>query len=63
MYDPLTGEPWTAHTTNKVPCVLVSDEYKTATLQDGKLSDVAPTLLTLLGLPIPPEMTGTVLIS
>jgi 2,3-bisphosphoglycerate-independent phosphoglycerate mutase len=63
MYDPLTGEPWTAHTTNKVPCVLVSDEYKTANLQDGKLSDVAPTLLTLLGLPIPPEMTGTVLIS
>jgi 2,3-bisphosphoglycerate-independent phosphoglycerate mutase len=55
------GSPNTAHTTNLVPCVLVDDEFK-GKLKDGKLGDLAPTILTMIGIPIPPEMTGTVLI-
>ena len=50
--------PLTAHTTNPVPFVLVT-KAPVGTLADGgKLGDVAPTLLPLLGLPVPPEMTG-----
>ncbi|MBV8841055.1 MAG: 2,3-bisphosphoglycerate-independent phosphoglycerate mutase, partial [Alphaproteobacteria bacterium] len=56
MRDPVTGGPHTAHTTNPVPCVLVSSEN--VTLSDGKLADIAPTLLALMGLPKPAEMTG-----
>lgn len=55
------GTPNTAHTTNLVPCILVDADYKGA-LKDGKLGDLAPTILQLMGLPIPKEMTGTVLI-
>lgn len=55
------GTPNTAHTTNLVPCILVDADYK-GTLKDGKLGDLAPTILQLMGLPIPKEMTGTVLI-
>lgn len=55
------GTPNTAHTTNLVPCFLVDNTYK-GTIADGKLGDLAPTILTLIGLPIPPEMTGHVLI-
>lgn len=56
MVDPLTGEPHTAHTTNPVPVMLLGG---TATsLADGRLADVAPTLLALMGLAQPPEMTG-----
>lgn len=55
------GSPNTAHTTSLVPCVLVDDSYK-GRLKDGKLGDLAPTILTLMGIPIPKEMTGTVLI-
>ncbi len=55
------GTPNTAHTTNLVPCILVDDAYK-GKLKDGKLGDLAPTILTLMGIPIPKEMTGTVLI-
>lgn len=57
MIDEKTGEPYTAHTTNPVPFILVSDEkYK---LRDGgSLADVAPTLLELMGIPQPKEMTG-----
>lgn len=51
----------TAHTTNLVPCVLIDDEY--THIQDGKLGDVAPTVLKLLGVPIPEDMTGNVLVS
>jgi 2,3-bisphosphoglycerate-independent phosphoglycerate mutase len=52
------GNPLTAHTTNPVPFVLVSTQ-KLGTLDGpGKLGDVAPTLLPLLGLPVPPSMTG-----
>ena len=57
------GSPFTAHTTNPVPVVLVSEKYKGATLRaDGVLADLAPTLLTVMGLPVPEEMTGKSLI-
>lgn len=55
------GTPNTAHTTNLVPCILVDDTY-TGKLKDGKLGDLAPTILTLMGVPIPPQMTGNVLL-
>lgn len=55
------GTPNTAHTTNLVPCILVNDQYK-GSIKDGKLGDLAPTILTLMGISIPKEMTGTVLI-
>ncbi len=55
------GSPNTAHTTNLVPCILVDDSYK-GKLKDGKLGDLAPTILTLMGVPIPAQMTGNVLL-
>jgi 2,3-bisphosphoglycerate-independent phosphoglycerate mutase len=55
------GSPNTAHSLNPVPCILVDDDYKN--IEDGILADVAPTILTLMGLEIPSEMTGKVLIS
>ena len=57
------GSPFTAHTTNPVPVIVVSEKYKNAKLRtDGILADLAPTLLTLMGLPVPEEMTGKSLI-
>ncbi len=61
MIDPVTGAPHTAHTTNPVPVILVGGPPG-ARLRNGRLSDLAPTLLTLMGLAVPPEMTGTSLI-
>jgi len=59
MYD-TDGSPFTAHTTNPVPFIVCGKE---CTLREvGKLSDIAPTMLTLLGLEIPSEMDGTSLI-
>jgi len=58
MKDPVTGQPHTAHTTGPVPVVLVAPPEGSARLENGRLADVAPTLLALLGLPQPPEMTG-----
>ncbi len=55
------GSPNTAHTTSLVPCILVDDTY-TGKMKDGKLGDLAPTILTLMGVTIPKEMTGNVLI-
>jgi 2,3-bisphosphoglycerate-independent phosphoglycerate mutase len=55
------GTPNTAHTTNLVPCILVDDTYR-GKLNDGKLGDLAPTILTLMGLPIPKQMTGNILL-
>ncbi len=52
------GSPATAHTTDKVPCYLVDDQRLNATLHQGILADVAPTLLAIMGLPKPHEMTG-----
>lgn len=59
MRDPETGGPHTAHTTNPVPVLLVGDN---GPLADGQLSDLAPTLLKLMELPQPAEMTGKSLI-
>jgi 2,3-bisphosphoglycerate-independent phosphoglycerate mutase len=61
MRDPATGGPHTAHTTNPVPVLLVSD--RPATLREGRLADVAPTLLDLMNVPQPPEMTGRSLLA
>ena len=53
------GEPFTAHTTNPVPLILVDDMRKEAKLRTGgRLCDLAPTLLALMGLPVPEEMSG-----
>jgi 2,3-bisphosphoglycerate-independent phosphoglycerate mutase len=62
MVDPETGEPHTAHTTNPVPIFWITADAKGRRLRDGGLSDLAPTLLELMGLPAPPEMTGHSLI-
>ncbi len=62
MIDPETGNPHTAHTLNPVP-VLLWGGPEGAVLSAGRLADVAPTLLSLMGIAPPPEMTGEVLIS
>jgi len=54
------GSANTAHTTNLVPCILIDKDYKT--IADGKLGDIAPTILKILGVAIPAEMTGNVLV-
>ena len=61
MVDPVTGGPHTAHTTNPVPVILYGGA-EGAALHGGRLADLAPTLLALMGLPLPPEMTGKSLI-
>ena len=62
MIDYKTGEPHTAHTTNLVPLVLVS-EKETVKLKEGKLADLAPTILDLMGIEKPEEMTGESLLT
>lgn len=54
------GTPNTAHTTNLVPCILVDKDFHPK-LSDGKLGDLAPTILKLMNIPIPKKMTGNVL--
>jgi 2,3-bisphosphoglycerate-independent phosphoglycerate mutase len=54
------GSPNTAHTTNPVPCFLLNTEY--TSIKKGKLGDIAPTILTLMGIAIPQEMTGETLV-
>ncbi|MGB8813281.1 MAG: 2,3-bisphosphoglycerate-independent phosphoglycerate mutase [Paracoccaceae bacterium] len=61
MVDPVTGGPHTAHTTNPVPVMLVGGPVG-CHLRKGRLADLAPTLLQLMGLPQPVEMTGESLI-
>jgi 2,3-bisphosphoglycerate-independent phosphoglycerate mutase len=58
MTDPITGQPHTAHTLNKVPFILVNGPAAVRKLADGELCDVAPTILELMHLPQPKEMTG-----
>ncbi|SKB28982.1 phosphoglycerate mutase [Daejeonella lutea] len=55
------GSPNTAHTTNLVPCILIDKDFHR--IADGKLGDVAPSILTMMNVPIPPIMTGQVLVS
>lgn len=54
------GSPNTAHTTNPVPCILIDDSIKN--ISDGKLADIAPTVLKIMGIKIPPEMSGNILV-
>jgi 2,3-bisphosphoglycerate-independent phosphoglycerate mutase len=61
MRDPLTGGPHTSHTTNPVPVFLVG--ARGVALREGRLADLAPTLLDLMGLVKPAEMTGMSLIT
>ena len=60
MIDYKTGEPHTAHTTNPVPLILIG--LDNVRLKEGKLADLAPTMLNIMGLDIPEEMTGVSLI-
>ena len=63
MYDEDGVTPFTAHTTLPVPMILVDNEKKDAQLRaDGRLCDLAPTMLSLMGMEIPAEMTGKSLI-
>ncbi len=54
------GSPNTAHTTNLVPCIIIDNDV--TTVKDGKLGDIAPTVLKILGVHIPEKMTGNVLV-
>ena len=56
------GTPNTAHTTNLVPCILVGKTFK-GSLKDGRLADIAPTILELMGIPKPDLMTGKSLLN
>jgi 2,3-bisphosphoglycerate-independent phosphoglycerate mutase len=58
MIDPVTGGPHTSHTVNPVPVVLVGGPTGAVLRDGGRLGDLAPTILALMGLPQPPEMTG-----
>ena len=60
MLDVKTGEPITSHSTFDVPFIVVSDRVET--LNEGRLCDITPTLLTLMGEDIPSEMTGVSLV-
>ena len=58
MADYETGEPWTAHTTNPVPFILVNYDPAYQLREGGCLADIAPTLIEMMGMEKPPEMTG-----
>jgi 2,3-bisphosphoglycerate-independent phosphoglycerate mutase len=62
MRDPITREPHTSHTLNLVPAILAGAPAGVTALRNGRLADVAPTLLTLLGVKVPQEMTGVSLL-
>lgn len=65
MYDVDTDQPHTSHTTNPVPLIWLDDEgcvKNVQSLNDGRLSDLAPTMLDILGITLPDEMTGTSLV-
>jgi 2,3-bisphosphoglycerate-independent phosphoglycerate mutase len=62
MRDPETGQPHTAHTLNRVPLLLLNGPDWAESLRGGRLADIAPTMLRLLDLPQPSDMTGTSLI-
>ncbi len=58
MVDPETGGPHTAHTTNPVPLILIAEQVPPRLREGGALEDISPTLLGVMGIPQPPEMTG-----
>ncbi len=58
MIDPETGGAFTAHTTNPVPFVLVNYKEGVTLKEGGKLADIAPTLIEMMGMEKPAEMTG-----
>ena len=62
LIDYHTKDAYTAHTTNSVPFVLIDDENKNVSLRDGGLSDIAPTILDLMGIEKPKEITGESLV-
>ena len=62
MTDTATGQAHTAHTMNQVPVFVVGDAVRVQKLRDGRLADIAPTLLDLLDIAQPAEMTGQSLI-
>lgn len=62
MLDETTGEPYTAHTVGKVQAVLYNAEPEVKAMKDGRLADIAPTLLNLMNIEKPEEMTGNSLI-
>jgi 2,3-bisphosphoglycerate-independent phosphoglycerate mutase len=63
MSNPETHGPFTAHSSNPVPFILISDQYKNRNLrQGGSLRDIAPTILSIMKLPLPPEMEGECLL-
>ncbi len=59
----MTGKRKTSHTTNKVPFIIVSEKKKKIKLRNGILADIAPTMLNILNIKQPKEMTGKSLIS
>ncbi len=64
MFDPATGKPHTAHTLYDVPLIVVGESFKGRKLRPGgRLADIAPTMLDMLGLGKPPEMTGESLLA
>lgn len=63
MFDDTNGQPYTAHTTSKVPLVFVSNDTSSVKVKDGSLCDIAPSILKLAGLDKPEEMTGKNLIA
>ena len=62
MVDETTGQPYTAHTVGKVAAILVNDKSGVKALKDGRLADIAPTMLELLEIDKPQEMTGNSLL-
>ena len=63
MFDDTTGQKHTQHTLNRVPAILFNGPAQVRSLADGKLADVAPTMLALMGLEQPAEMTGKSLLN
>lgn len=63
MQDPGSADPFTAHSSNPVSFILINDRYKATRLRENSsLRDIAPTILTLMDLPVPEKMTGESLI-
>ena len=62
LIDETTGEPFTAHTTNQVPFIIVNADPAYGLREGGCLADIAPTLIEMMGMKQPKEMTGTSLL-